>query len=244
MPRAAILSLATGVPRRESTARGRSTRCWRRFSAPTITSASIFEHAGIECRHGVVDATYYAQERGTEERNRRYMSEAVPLAARTVRRCLQRRRARAGRGGRPAGGVLHGHRHARARPAPGRRARHAAGPAPDLCVGHGVLRRAARPAPGPAGGAGADKAPSRAGPPALLVAVELCSLHFQPEDRSLENVVASALFADGAAAVLLESEPAASEGRASGLRQRRPSPTCSTPPPTATTAPSITWPST
>lgn len=40
---------------------------------------------------------------------------------------------------------------------------------------------------------------------ALLVAVELCSLHYQLEG-TMENVVSSALFADGAAAVLLEAE--------------------------------------
>jgi predicted naringenin-chalcone synthase len=37
----------------------------------------------------------------------------------------------------------------------------------------------------------------------LVLALELCSLHFQPQDTSLENVVSSALFADGAAAALL-----------------------------------------
>ncbi|MFQ5505329.1 MAG: type III polyketide synthase [Planctomycetota bacterium] len=40
----------------------------------------------------------------------------------------------------------------------------------------------------------------------LVVAVELPSLTFQPDDRSATNVVASALFGDGAAAVLLDGE--------------------------------------
>src|SRR5438876_332842 len=38
---------------------------------------------------------------------------------------------------------------------------------------------------------------------ALLVAVELCSLTFQKDDESKSNVVASSLFSDGAAAVLV-----------------------------------------
>jgi alkylresorcinol/alkylpyrone synthase len=38
---------------------------------------------------------------------------------------------------------------------------------------------------------------------ALLVAVELCSLTFQRDDRSAANLVASALFGDGAAAVVV-----------------------------------------
>jgi alkylresorcinol/alkylpyrone synthase len=38
---------------------------------------------------------------------------------------------------------------------------------------------------------------------ALVVSVELCSLTFQHADRSIANVIASALFGDGAAAVLM-----------------------------------------
>jgi len=46
---------------------------------------------------------------------------------------------------------------------------------------------------------------ARAGGKALLVCVELCSLHFRP-DPSPDNVVACALFADGAAAVVVAGE--------------------------------------
>src|SRR5205085_6313602 len=38
---------------------------------------------------------------------------------------------------------------------------------------------------------------------ALLVAVELCSLTFQPDDLSMANVIASGLFGDGGAAMVL-----------------------------------------
>lgn len=38
---------------------------------------------------------------------------------------------------------------------------------------------------------------------AVLLAVELCSLTLQPEDLSIANIIATALFGDGAAAVLL-----------------------------------------
>ena len=40
----------------------------------------------------------------------------------------------------------------------------------------------------------------------LIVSVELCTLHFQ-QNSSTENIVANALFADGAAAVLIETLP-------------------------------------
>jgi alkylresorcinol/alkylpyrone synthase len=42
---------------------------------------------------------------------------------------------------------------------------------------------------------------------ALVVAVELSSLTFQPHDRSKDNLVACALFGDGAAAALVTSHP-------------------------------------
>jgi predicted naringenin-chalcone synthase len=45
---------------------------------------------------------------------------------------------------------------------------------------------------------------ARPGSTALVLAVELCSLHFQM-DESLENIVSTALFADGAAAALVTS---------------------------------------
>lgn len=40
----------------------------------------------------------------------------------------------------------------------------------------------------------------------LIVSVELCSLHFQPSEDD-DSILANALFGDGAAAVLLSSEP-------------------------------------
>jgi len=49
-----------------------------------------------------------------------------------------------------------------------------------------------------------ESAAIRAGSLALVLAVELCSLHLQSE-RSIENVVALSLFGDGAAAVLVGS---------------------------------------
>ena len=49
----------------------------------------------------------------------------------------------------------------------------------------------------------ADMSVAHDGRPVLLVAVELCSLTFQPDDPSKSNLIATSLFADGAAAVLV-----------------------------------------
>ncbi len=51
---------------------------------------------------------------------------------------------------------------------------------------------------------------------ALLVSVELCSLTLQPEDFSVANLIASGLFGDGAAAVLLLGERHPAAARAAG----------------------------
>jgi alkylresorcinol/alkylpyrone synthase len=57
---------------------------------------------------------------------------------------------------------------------------------------------------------------------ALLLCVELCSLTFQPDDASVANVIASALFGDGAAAVVLvgDDHPLAGDGRPGVLDTR------------------------
>jgi len=48
--------------------------------------------------------------------------------------------------------------------------------------------------------------------PILFVAVELCSLTFIPGDRSKSNIVATSLFADGVAAMILGYSPRGGEG--------------------------------
>jgi alkylresorcinol/alkylpyrone synthase len=56
---------------------------------------------------------------------------------------------------------------------------------------------------------------SEPGTRVLLVAIELCSLTFQAGDRTKRNLVAASLFADGAAAAVLEA-PAAHDVASSG----------------------------
>jgi predicted naringenin-chalcone synthase len=144
----------------------------------------------------VVDREFYRQEQRTGARNDRYLSHAVPLGEATIQRCLE------AAGSHPSevtdlfvvsctgldipGLDLH---------LAGR-----LGMRPDLrrtCV-LGMGCYAAFPALQRAREAVARQ-PGRA---ALVLAVELCSLHMQMDD-SLENMVVSALFADGAAAALV-----------------------------------------
>lgn len=62
----------------------------------------------------------------------------------------------------------------------------------------------------------AEWAEISAGSNVLLIAIELCSLTFQREDLSKSNLVATALFGDGAAAVVVRSEARENGGGGGG----------------------------
>jgi predicted naringenin-chalcone synthase len=159
----------------------------------------IFGRAGISWRHFVIDDEFYVEPKSTQARNERYMQEALPLGETAICRCLDQ-----------------------------------AGVAPEQltdfivvsCTGLDIpgldlrlaghlgmssaLRRTnilamgcygAFPALLRACEAAAQTHPQRL---VLVLALELCSLHFQLE-ASLDNIISTALFADGAAAILLGS---------------------------------------
>lgn len=155
----------------------------------------IFENAGVTHRHTAVDPLYFTEERTTQMRNECYLSEALPLGQKVIRDCLD------AAGYQPAdvdylivvsctgidtpGLDLH---------LAGR-----LGMRPDLrrtgilgmgCYGAfpGLLR--------------AREAVVTHSGLALVLTLELCSLHLQMDD-TLENMVSAALFADGAAAALV-----------------------------------------
>jgi len=171
----------------------------------TRHARAIFHRAQVAYRHMVVDKDFYRQERRTEARNEYYLDHALPLGETTIRRCLD-----------------------------------AAGLAPDSiddlfvvsCTGfdipgldlHLAGRLGMRPdlrrtcvlgmgcyAAFPALLRAREAVTCWPGRTALVLALELCSLHMQLDD-SVENMVVSALFADGAAAALIGETPG--DGRA------------------------------
>lgn len=157
----------------------------------------IFENSGVGYRYLVVDGSYYQQERKTQERNDLYLQEALAVGEQAIRACLQQ----AGRRLEEIGDFTVVSCTGIDIPGLDLRLAGRLGLPPDLrrtcvlgmgCYGAfpGLLR--AREA--------ALARPDRL---ALLLAVEICSVHFQPGDHSLENIVSSALFSDGAAAVLI-----------------------------------------
>ena len=194
----AILSLATGVPP-DCYNQAEVFDFLQSLFVRTRHARTIFNRSGVATRHMAADRAFYQHDQGTEARNLRYLEAALPLGEATLRRCLDQ------------GGL---------RPEdiddfiavsctgfdiPGLDLRLAGrlGLRPDLrrtCVlGMGCyaafpgLQRAREAVAG------------RPGRKALVLCLELCSLHLQFDD-SLENMVVSALFADGAAAAVVGGE--------------------------------------
>ena len=208
-----ILALSTGVPRIRYSQQeildrflgylGENGRRSRAIGA-------IFERAGVDYRYTVVDETFYAGEQSTETRNDRYMAEAVPLGESLLRRGLDAAGVRPDEiddlivvsctGFSIPGLDLH---------LAGR-----LGMRPDLrrtcvlgmgCYGSfpGLLRAT-------------EAAATRPGRLALVMSLELCSLHLQ-RNTTAESVVSSALFSDGAAMALVGVDEASSGPRIVGM---------------------------
>lgn len=163
----------------------------------------IFENAGIGTRYSCVPLEWYLEPVGWKARNALYLDSALDLIERVTRDCLEQ-------AGVPADqvdaivcvsttGLSTPSLDARLMDRLAFREDVQRLPVFGLGCGGGVigLARAA---------ALAKAAP---GSRVLLIVVELCGLTFRPADHSRSNIVATALFGDGAAAVLLSADPEA-----------------------------------
>jgi len=157
----------------------------------------VFANAGIERRYSCVPIDWYSDPHGWSERNALYLEHAIHLLERAARNAL----ARANLEPQAIDAVVVVSTTGVATPS-----------LDALLMGRLGLRPNARRLPifglGCAGGViglarAADLA--RAAPEAriLFLVVELCALSFRKNDVSKSNVVATALFGDGAAAVVL-----------------------------------------
>ncbi len=173
---------------------------------------AVFLDAGCSRRHTAVDPTVEdISAWSTGQRMARYMEEALPLATRSATRALESSGLAVGDLGLLAVVSCTGY----ATPGLDIRLAEALGADPSLqrlLIGHMGCYAAL-----PGLGAVSDAVVARRHP-GLLVCVEVASLHVQPPPggggprggRDLEQVVAHALFSDGAAAVVVEpgSSPA------------------------------------
>lgn len=202
IPAPRLVALATAVPDhvlRQSEVVERARLLFQGRIDDFARLLPVYGNAGIETRHSCVPLDWYGRPVGWRERNELYLQHALDLIERVARRCLDRASL-------PASAVdalvtvsSTG----------------VATPSLDARLMERLpFRRDVERLPifglGCAGGAlglarAAALAQAKAGVRVLLLVVELCGITFRSGDSSKSNVVASALFADGAAAVLVSS---------------------------------------
>ncbi len=162
----------------------------------------VFANAGIERRYSCVPIEWYEQPRGWTERNTLYLEHAQTLLERAARDCLDQ----AGLTPRDIDAVVTVSTTGIATPSLDALLSNRMSMRPDLkrlpifglgCAG-GVLGLARA----------ADWARAMPGARVLYLVVELCALSFQRNDTSKSNIVATALFGDGAAAAIIVNDGA------------------------------------
>lgn len=199
-----ILGVGTAVPEHvvsQARAREFAGRMFGRHHPDIERLLPVFDHAGVEQRHFCVPAEWFDEPHSFGERNDLYVRHALMLSIEAARRAL----ADAAVDAADIGTVLFVSTTGMATPSLDARLSLALGCPTDVrrdaTFGHGCA--------GGVGGLARAAAHSRAEPrrPVLLVATELCGLTFQGEDWSKANFVSTSLFADGAAAVVVGSDP-------------------------------------
>src|SRR6516162_892175 len=160
----------------------------------------VFTNTGIRTRYSCVPIEWYDREHGWAERNRIYLASALDLLEAATRQLLDR----TGRNKRDIDSIVVVSTTGIATPS-----------LDALLIERMGLRSTVQRLPifglGCAGGVlGLARAASQAavapGGIVLFLVVELCALSFRRDDWSKSNIVATALFGDGAAAALLSTE--------------------------------------
>jgi alkylresorcinol/alkylpyrone synthase len=202
MPNAALLSLATSVPPYSFQQKDVLEAAWEVFGSrfPDYDRfASIFANTGIVRRHGVKPFEWYLTQRGWPERTAAYLEGAERLFVDAATKALRE----AGLDAADIDTVVTVSSTGIATPSLEARVARRLGFRSDIsrvpvfglgCAG-GVsgLSIAAR------------LAEARPGTNVLMVAVELCSLALRLDELTKANIVATSLFADGAAALVLRA---------------------------------------
>ncbi len=198
-----LLALATSVPEYVLDQDAVGVRAAQLFSGRTeafARLAQIYGNAGIAKRHSCVPIDWYMAPHGWQERSRLYVDESLALADRAIRRSLADCGLEIG----DIDGLVVVSTTGIATPSLDALLQERLGLRRDLrrlpvfgfgCAG-GVLGLART----------AAMAMAEPGSRILCVVVELCGLTFRPADTSPANIVATALFGDGAAAAVISTE--------------------------------------
>ena len=211
VPAPSLVSLATAVPPHavpQPVVRALVERMFAGSEAGSARLLAVFDHSGIEQRHFCMPLDWYVSERSFAEQNARYVEHALALGTEAARRALER----AGLAATDLDHVLFLSTTGIATPSLDAHLSLALGCRPD-CRRTPVWGLGC--AAGAAGLARArDLALAEPRARVLMVAAELCSLTFRREDLDKRNLVAASLFADGAAAVVVQGAEAAPPPRA------------------------------
>ncbi len=199
-----LTALTTAVPPHaldQGAVRERARRLFQRHDAGLDRLLPVFDNAGIARRYSAMPLEWYGRETGWRERNALYQIHALDLLEQVARQCLSEAGIEAGAVDALVTVSTTG----------------IATPSLDAQLMERLpFRRDAVRLPvfglGCCGGVlglgrAAEMARARTGRRVLLLVVELCALTFRPRDLSKSNVVATALFGDGAAAALISSVP-------------------------------------
>ena len=211
-PRPHLLAVATAVPPfllDQNTVVERIKRLFGR-SPELDRLLPVFANSGIGRRYSCVPLEWYDAAHGWADRNRLYLDSALDLVETAARAALRRTHRRP----EEIGAIVSVSTTGIATPSLDARLIERIGLRPQVrrlpifglgCAGGviGLSRAAAEAAMAP-------------GETVLFVVVELCALWFRRDDLSKSNIVATALFGDGAAAALLSTDGVGPEIAATG----------------------------
>ncbi len=177
-------------------------------ATPTVLSRleTFHQRAGVRSRHLALPKEEYENVKGFSARNREYVRVAVDLGERALSSALEQ----AGVAPERLDHLFFVSVTGMATPSIDARLVNRLGLNPELrrtpIFGLGCVAGAAGLA------RAADYAKAYPESNVALLAVELCSLTWQPDDVSVPNLIASSLFGDGAAAVVLKGDKLAARG--------------------------------
>ena len=195
-----VLSVATSVPRHrisQETAKGFARAMFSEVYRDVERLLPVFDNVDIEARNFCVPPEWFYGEHTFPEKNALYVENALDLSEKAARRALDRAGIEPGE----VGAIFFVSTTGLSTPSIDSQL------LPRLGLSENTRRVPIWGLGCAAGASGlsmaADHARLYPEKPVLFVAVELCGLTFQKGDRSKASLISTALFADGAAAVVL-----------------------------------------
>ena len=201
-PNSRLIALASATPKyemRQADIEALGEAIFKNRAAEFDRMRGIYTNAGIDTRYSCVELDWYAREHSWTERNNLYIENAVSLLRQSALACL----ARAGLEPADVDGLVTVSTTGVATPS-----------LDALLMNELPFRNDLQRLPifglGCAGGVlglgrAATLAKAQPGSHWMVLVVELCGLTFRNQDKSKSNIVATALFGDGAAAALISS---------------------------------------